>query len=46
MPLDKSQERLVEVINGERVARTEIEKGWLLFLSEYPEYRAESHLPQ
>ena len=40
-PLDKYQERLIDVVNGEKVARTEVEKGWLLFLDEYPELRGE-----
>lgn len=36
-PIDPIQERFVEVVNGDKAPRGDIENGWLRFLSEYPE---------
>jgi len=38
-PIDPVQERFMAVVNGEKTARSDIEKGWLRFLSEYSEFK-------
>ena len=38
-PIDPMQEHFVAVVNGAKAPRGEIEKGWLRFLSEHPEFK-------
>lgn len=35
------EERFIAVVNGEKSPKDDAEKGWLRFLSEYPEYKDE-----
>ena len=39
IPFYPEQERFVEVANGEQAPHNEIEKGWLKFISEHPEFK-------
>ena len=39
-PFYDEEEKFMAVVNGERPPRNDIEKGWLHFLSEYPELRS------
>jgi uncharacterized protein YifE (UPF0438 family) len=39
LPFYSEEERFMAVVNGEKSPRNDVEKGWLLFLSEYPEFR-------
>lgn len=38
-PLYDEEERFMAVVNGKKSPRSDIEKGWLRFLAEYPEFR-------
>jgi pimeloyl-ACP methyl ester carboxylesterase len=40
-PIDPVQERFIAVVNGEKTPRSDIEKGWLRFLSEHPEIKGD-----
>jgi len=40
-PIDPVQERFIAVVNAEKPPRSDIEKGWLMFLSEYPEFEGD-----
>ncbi|GJL81867.1 MAG: hypothetical protein DHS20C01_15010 [marine bacterium B5-7] len=37
-PIHPDQEHLIAVINGEKSPRSDVEKGWLRFIDEYPEF--------
>jgi len=39
LPFYSEEERFMAVVNGGKSPRNDVEKGWLLFLSEYPEFR-------
>jgi pimeloyl-ACP methyl ester carboxylesterase len=41
-PIYDEEERFMAVVHGERPPRTDIEKGWMRFLDEHPEFRAET----
>ena len=41
-PFYEDEERFMAVVRGEKSPRDDIEKGWLRFLSEYPEFRTAS----
>jgi pimeloyl-ACP methyl ester carboxylesterase len=38
-PFYDEEERFMAVVNGEKSPRSDIEKGWLRFLAEHPEFR-------
>lgn len=38
-PDHPEQKRFIAVVNGEKLPRDDAEKGWLMFLSEYPEFK-------
>ena len=38
-PIDPMQEHFLTVVNGDKAARSDIEKGWLRFLGEYPQFK-------
>jgi len=38
-PAHPEQKHFVAVANGEKSPRDDVEKGWLKFLSEYPEFK-------
>ncbi|HKJ20098.1 MAG TPA: DUF413 domain-containing protein, partial [Woeseiaceae bacterium] len=38
-PFYGEEERFMAVVNGDKPPRTDVEKGWLRFLAEYPEFR-------
>ena len=38
-PIDPMQENFIAVVNGEKSPRGDIEEGWLMFLSEHPEFK-------
>ena len=40
-PFYDEEERFMAVVHGQKAARTDIEKGWMRFLDEYPEFRSE-----
>jgi pimeloyl-ACP methyl ester carboxylesterase len=39
IPIDSEQERFIAVANGEKTPRTDLEKSWLKFISEHPEFK-------
>jgi pimeloyl-ACP methyl ester carboxylesterase len=39
VPYHPEEERFVAVVNGEKAPRDDADKGWLRFLSEYPEFK-------
>ena len=39
MPIDPDQEHFIAVVNGEKTARSDLEKGWIRFVREHPELR-------
>jgi len=39
IPFDPEQAHFVEVANGEQAPQNELEKGWLKFISEHPEFK-------
>jgi uncharacterized protein YifE (UPF0438 family) len=39
IPFLPEQEHFVGVVNGEQAPRSEVEKGWLKFISEHPEFK-------
>ena len=38
-PSHPEEKRFITVVNGEKTPRDDAEKGWLRFLSEYPEFK-------
>jgi uncharacterized protein YifE (UPF0438 family) len=41
-PFYSDEELFMAVVKGEKSPRNDIEKGWLRFLNEYPEFRTAS----
>ena len=38
-PFHPDKMRFIAVANGEQAAHTDLEKGWLRFINEYPEFK-------
>jgi len=39
VPYHPEEERFIAVVNGEKAPRDDADKGWLMFLSEHPEFK-------